>query len=183
MATGLGFDNCKEFVPNTKCIIFSILMALLYWYRIKSVKKWVVFISYFLIFGICTIWYANYYECSNVKKFKLLPVFINTFFLSSIYTFAPHKNYYLLFAILYFSYLYMSWFDYILNCQYGKLEPTPLPFGRWLYLPFKDPEYKAKYEALCQEKKTKMDQVDTVTLLILVGIIFTVVMGKILKKN
>lgn len=40
MATGLGFDDCKEFVPNTKCIIFSILMAILYWLKGKEYKTY-----------------------------------------------------------------------------------------------------------------------------------------------
>jgi len=76
----------------------------------------------------------------------------------------------------------MSWFDYVFNCQYGKLEPTPLPFGRYIYLPFKDPEYKAKFAALCKERKSTMDKVDTISALVLVGIIFVVVLGKLFKK-
>lgn len=177
MATGLGFDDCKEFVPNTKCIIFSILMALMYWLKGKEYKShyWKYALGYFTVFIVLSMWYINYYECGRAKWFHMI---IMSTLLSSFYTFIPARNYYILFAILYFSYLYMSWFDYIFDCQYGKLEPTPLPFGRYIYKPFKDVEFKAKYDVLCQEKKSVMDRVDTISFLLLVGIIFTVILGK-----
>jgi hypothetical protein len=163
MALGI-FDSCKDFVPNTKCILFSFLNAFLYWFYVYTNINFATLVT---LTATALYAYTKYYECESIT----LTSFILTLIIyCAVISLTPRKSIVVLVSILYFSYLAQAWFDYIFKCQYGKLEPTILPFGRYIYLPFKDPDYKARYEAMCQEKKSLMDTVDFVSLLVLIGI-------------
>ena len=56
----------------------------------------------------------------------------------------------------------MAWYDYMYECQ-NKLEPTAVPFGRLIWLPFKPSGYKKKFNELPPEKIVIMDRVDHLT--------------------
>jgi hypothetical protein len=74
------------------------------------------------------------------------------------YWFSPKKKLWILIALLYFPYLAMAWYDYYYKCQYGLLQPTVFPFGEYLYLPYKPPDYKDRYTRMPQERKDKMKE-------------------------
>ena len=78
------------------------------------------------------------------------------------YWYAPHKNVWLLVFLLWFPYIAMAWYDYTYECA-TKLPPTVVPYGRYLWLPFKPPGYKRAFADLPPEKIAIMDRVDHVT--------------------
>jgi hypothetical protein len=99
---------------------------------------------------------------------------IFTLVIAGGYWFLPNKNYIILFALLWLPYISMAWYDYYYQCQYSKLKPTPIPFGRQLFLPFKPPDYQQEFSQLTPHQIGIMDTVDHVVLysLVLAGILF-----------
>jgi hypothetical protein len=86
------------------------------------------------------------------------------------YWFSPHKSIPVLVALLYFPYLALAWYDYVYDCK-NKLQPTIFPFGRWLYLPFKPPDYQKRYEELPPEYKNTIATWDKFFAFIILGIV------------
>lgn len=62
------------------------------------------------------------------------------------YWYLPHRNLLVLAFLLWFPYIAMAWYDYVYACE-PHLGPTLVPFGQYLWLPFKPPSYKAEYAA------------------------------------
>lgn len=114
MAGGL-FDN-QPFSLNIKCIIFTLVLAIGYWYL-------------------------------------------------------PQKRVWILVALLYFPYLALAWYDYYYQCQRGLLQPTVFPFGEYLYLPYKPPDYKERYNEMTQERKDTMKSYGRFIAAILFGVV------------
>jgi hypothetical protein len=79
--------------------------------------------------------------------------------LSLGYWFAPHRNLWVLAFLLWFPYLAMAWYDWSYKCE-SKLQPTAVPFGRYIWLPFKPDGYKQAFNDLPPEKIAIMDRVD-----------------------
>ena len=79
--------------------------------------------------------------------------------LSLGYWFAPHRNLWILAFLLWFPYLAMAWYDWSYKCE-SKLQPTAVPFGRYIWLPFKPAGYKQAFDELPPEKIAIMDRVD-----------------------
>jgi len=79
------------------------------------------------------------------------------------YWYLPPKKWYILLFILYITYILIAWYDHIYKCQY-KLHPTIFPFGKYIYLPFKPPEYQKEYANLPQWKIDIMDKFNHITL-------------------
>lgn len=86
------------------------------------------------------------------------------------YWYLPHKSVPVLVALLYFPYLAMAWYDYIYSCDY-RLQPTIFPFGRFVYLPVKPPDYKERYDNLSQDSKDKIARWDRFFAFILLGVL------------
>ena len=85
------------------------------------------------------------------------------------YWFLPPKNYFVLFFLLWFPYIALAWYDYMYECR-NKLGPTIVPFGRYMWLPFKPPQYQAEFNKMSESQIGLMGKVDHVvgwTLLIL----------------
>ena len=85
------------------------------------------------------------------------------------YWFLPPKNLFVLFFLLWFPYLAMAWYDYMYECR-NKLGPTIVPFGRFMWLPFKPPQYQAEFNKMSADQIGLMGRVDHLvgwTLLIL----------------
>ena len=85
------------------------------------------------------------------------------------YWFLPPKNLFVLFFLLWFPYLAMAWYDYMYECR-NKLGPTIVPFGRFMWLPFKPPQYQAEFNKMSERQIGLMGRVDHLvgwTLLIL----------------
>jgi hypothetical protein len=84
---------------------------------------------------------------------------IFTLILAGGYWFLPHKNPWVLGFLVWFPYIALAWYDYSYNCQ-DKLKPTLVPFGRYIWLPFKPPGYKAEFDKLPPEQIKDMDTMD-----------------------
>ena len=71
-------------------------------------------------------------------------------------------------------YILMAWYDYAYECE--RMQPTIVPFGRYLFLPFKPPDYKTEYENLPRDNKVAMQQLDHVVTwtLLIIGVAFYV---------
>ena len=103
---------------------------------------------------------------------------IFTAILASGYWFAPHKNLWVLAFLIWFPYIALAWYDYSYNCQ-DKLKPTLIPFGRYIWLPFKPPGYKAEFDKLPAEQIQDMNRLDHLVL----WTFLTAVTAWILLKN
>jgi hypothetical protein len=79
------------------------------------------------------------------------------------YWFAPHKNLWVLSFLIWFPYIALAWYDYSYNCQ-DKLKPTLVPFGRYIWLPFKPPGYKKAFDELPPEQIQAMNTLDHLVL-------------------
>ena len=88
---------------------------------------------------------------------------IFTAILAGGYWFAPHKNLWVLSFLIWFPYIALAWYDYSYNCQ-DKLEPTLVPFGRYIWLPFKPPGYKKAFDELPPEQIQAMNKLDHIVL-------------------
>ena len=84
---------------------------------------------------------------------------IFTLILAGGYWFLPHKNPWVLAFLIWSPYIALAWYDYSYNCQ-DKLKPTLVPFGRYIWLPFKPPGYKNEFNKLPAEQIKDMDTMD-----------------------
>ncbi len=79
--------------------------------------------------------------------------------LAAGYWYAPPKNLWILAFLLWFPYIALAWYDWSYQCQ-DKLQPTLVPFGRYIWLPFKPPGYKEEFERLPKENIEAMKTLD-----------------------
>jgi len=96
------------------------------------------------------------------------------------YWFLPQRNIYVLIFLLWIPYISLAWYDYSYDCQ-DKMLPTIIPFGRYLFLPFKPQGYKDEYKKLSTEQITMMNSLDHLvgwTILIIFIIVFTLLRKK-----
>lgn len=93
-----------------------------------------------------------------------------TLILAGCYWYLPPKNYYILFFILWITYISIAWYDYIYKCKI-RMSPTIFPFGKYIYLPFKDPDYQNEYNNLSEKKIEIMNKINDVFLWSIVLII------------
>lgn len=82
-----------------------------------------------------------------------------TLALAAGYWYLPPKNVWILAFLLWFPYIALAWYDWSYGCQ-DKLQPTLVPFGRYIWLPFKPPGYKEAFEALPAENIEAMNRLD-----------------------
>jgi hypothetical protein len=77
-------------------------------------------------------------------------------------------------VVLWWPYVAMAWYDEWYDCS-NKMQPTAIPFGRAVFLPFKPPGYKKAYHELPTESTRIMDTVDHATVwVILTGLALVV---------
>lgn len=87
------------------------------------------------------------------------------------YWYLPPKNILVLLFLLWSPYIAMAWYDYSYDCK-DKLQPTIVPFGRYIWLPFKPPGYKKEFEKLPAEQIQAMNNLDhVITWSILISVI------------
>jgi hypothetical protein len=84
---------------------------------------------------------------------------IFTAILAAGYWYAPHKNLWVLAFLIWFPYIALAWYDYSYDCQ-DKLKPTLVPFGRYIWLPFKPPGYKEEFNKMPPEQIQAMNKLD-----------------------
>jgi hypothetical protein len=78
------------------------------------------------------------------------------------YWFLPPKNYIVLIFLLWLPYVSLAWYDYSYNCE-DKMMPTIIPFGRYIFLPFKPKGYQDEYKKLPPQAIQAMDTLDHIT--------------------
>jgi hypothetical protein len=88
---------------------------------------------------------------------------IFTLVLAAGYWFAPHKNLWVLAFLIWFPYIALAWYDYSYDCK-DKLKPTLVPFGRYIWLPFKPPGYKEEFNKMPADQIQAMNNIDHLTL-------------------
>lgn len=86
---------------------------------------------------------------------------IFTALLAGGYWYLPPKKLWILVFLLWFPYIAMAWYDYSYDCRF-KIKYTPIPFGRWLFLPFKPQGYKEEFKNLSTEQMNIVRSVDHV---------------------
>ena len=75
----------------------------------------------------------------------------------------PQKNLWVLLFLLWFPYIALAWYDYSYDCK-DKLKPTLVPFGRYIWLPFKPQGYKDEFNKLPPEQIQAMNNLDHLVL-------------------
>ena len=75
------------------------------------------------------------------------------------YWWLPPRSWWVLLMLLWLPYVAMAWYDYKYDCR-DKMMPTIVPFGRWLFLPFKPAGYKAEYGKMAQGQLDTMNRLD-----------------------
>ena len=86
---------------------------------------------------------------------------IFTALLAGGYWYLPYRKIWIFLFLLWFPYVALAWYDYSYDCQ-NKLGPTAVPFGRYIWLPFKPAGYKKAFNELPPEKIETMNKVDHV---------------------
>ena len=72
------------------------------------------------------------------------------------YWWLPPRRWGVLLALLILPYVAMAWYDVAYGCH-TRLQPTLVPFGRWLFLPLKPPQYQAEFRAMPPAAHAAMD--------------------------
>lgn len=89
------------------------------------------------------------------------------------YWYLPHRSLLVLAFLVWSPYLALAWYDYAYDCR-DKLQPTLVPFGRAVWLPFKPPGYRAAFNKMAAAQVATMDRVDHLvgwTLLVVVVVV------------
>lgn len=87
---------------------------------------------------------------------------VGTLVIAAGYWFLPPKNLWVLLLLLWLPYVAMAWYDYAYDCK-DKMQPTLFPYGRYVFLPFKPPEYQAAFATMEPSQYEAMDRLDHVT--------------------
>lgn len=77
------------------------------------------------------------------------------------YWFLPPRRLWALAFLAWLPYVAMAWYDHAYDCR-DKMDPTLVPFGRRLFLPFKPGAYKREYSKMAQAQLDLMSRVDHV---------------------
>lgn len=113
------------------------------------------------------------------QPFSLNPkCIVFTLLLAGGYWYLPPKKLWILVALLYFPYLALAWYDYVYDCRIGLLQPTVFPFGEYLYLPFKPPDYKERYDKMSPERKSKMKEYGRFVAAVLLGVLIVFLVSR-----
>lgn len=75
------------------------------------------------------------------------------------YWYLPPKSLGVVLFLFWASYVSLAWYDEMYDCE-DRMRPTPIPLGRWFFLPFKPPGYKAEMATLSPRQVRVMDRVD-----------------------
>jgi hypothetical protein len=75
------------------------------------------------------------------------------------YWYFPPKSILVLLFLLWIPYIALAWYDYSYHCT-NKVLPTIIPFGRYIFLPFKPAGYKKKFRELPSNAIKAMNTLD-----------------------
>jgi len=149
----------KDPTYNVKCIVFTILVSLGYWYlpRDKDKKPWIaIAIAVGWIITICA--YDYFYVCSSTGKASCLKYLVIPIAFVAFYWYAPPRNKWILALALYFPYLLLAWYDYLEGCK-RNMGPTFLSL-QYAWAKPKDSVQIQQYDNWCPDIKKKVHIVD-----------------------
>jgi hypothetical protein len=95
------------------------------------------------------------------------------------YWFLPPRKWWVLAFLLWMPYVAMAWYDHLYACR-DQMSPTIVPFGRWLFLPFKPGPYKRDFDGMAQSQIDAMDRLDHVMGWTLVAVAMSLAAKKLL---
>jgi hypothetical protein len=84
---------------------------------------------------------------------------IFTVLIAGGYWYLPHRNLWVLGFLLWSPYIALAWYDWVHSCH-DPLGPTIVPFGRYIWLPFKPKNYKDEYMRMSVSQNQTMDRID-----------------------
>jgi len=87
---------------------------------------------------------------------------IFTFVIAAGYWYLPSRKMYILAFLLWLPYVALAWYDYSYDCN-DKLQPTIIPYGRYLFLPFKPPGYNIEFNKMSKDQIQAMNSLDHIT--------------------
>jgi hypothetical protein len=87
---------------------------------------------------------------------------IFTALLAGGYWYLPPKNLWVLVFLLWAPYVSLAWYDYSYDCRI-KMKYSPIPFGRWIFLPFKPQGYKDQFNSLDENHMWWVRRIDHLT--------------------
>jgi len=123
-----GYDATPPSI-NMKCIIFSIIMVLLYLLLPRTNRALLLL---FIGTIISMILYDTYYACDSELSGRILRPLVAGILMVLLLKFLPPRNKLILLGVLYFPYLIMAIYDYHFNCTRNQLGPTFLAlFYSW----------------------------------------------------
>jgi len=123
-----GYDATPPSI-NMKCIVFSIIMVVLY-LTLPRNNKWLMIL--FIGTIISVVLYDNHYSCDSELTGRIARPLVAGILMGILFKFVPSGNKFVLLAHLYFPYLIMAIYDYHFNCTRNRLGPTFLAlFYSW----------------------------------------------------
>jgi hypothetical protein len=149
-----GYDATPPSV-NTKCIVFTLLVSVLYWFvdRKELLVPLCIIINYL---------YDQYYDCEKSIPRNILLGTVFAFLL----IIAPRKNKWVLALCLYLPYIILAIYDYHFDCTRNKFGPTFLAnFYAWAK-PLHSDQIEV-YKNWHPKWKSLINKVDLIVLLIL----------------
>jgi hypothetical protein len=152
-----GYDATPPSV-NAKCIVFTFIVSVLYWFVDRKE----------LLVPVCIIMnylYDQYYECEKSIPRNIL---LGTVF-ALLLIIAPQKNKWVLALCLYLPYIIMAIYDHHFDCTRNKFGPTFLAnFYAWAK-PLHSDQIEV-YKNWHPKWKSLINKVDLVVLLIILAI-------------
>lgn len=146
----------KQPTANLKCIIFTIILTLGYWFLPQ--KKSIAIISIVIGTIISLFLYDRHYQCSNKKGLSCIKYIICPLVLALLYWYLPPKNKWILLPVMFLPYLVLAWYDYIYSCE-RNMGPTYLSlFYAWAKP--RGSEQIKDYKNWCPDIKKKVHIVD-----------------------
>ena len=149
---------------NLRCIVFTLIVALGYWFLPKKNKGVMIGLGIFAVLSL--LLYDSLFKCSANIALVIGKYVVYVALLCSLYWCLPKKNKWILLLCLFVPYILLAWHDYLYNCK-RTMGPTYLS---WFYAWAKPPESKQikDYKNLCPRVRTK---INTVNLIVLITII------------
>ena len=133
-----GYDATPPSI-NMKCIIFSIIMVLLYLLLPRTNRALLLL---FIGTIISVLIYDTYYACDSELIGRISRPLIAGILMGIFFKFVPSGNKIILLAVMYFPYLIMAIYDYNFNCTRNRLGPTFLA----LFYSWAKPAYSTQIE-------------------------------------
>lgn len=75
------------------------------------------------------------------------------------YWWFPPRKWWVLALLSWLPYVAMAWYDHAYDCR-DRMDPTLVPFGRFLFLPFKPDSYKREYTKMADAQVQTMQRTD-----------------------